>query len=135
MAPSSQSKSALSPIETEVGTLVSSAIRDITERKLAEEKMLLSEERFRLMVQSVKDYAIFMLDPEGHVVSWNEGAQRIKGYTAAEIIGQHFSRFYTPADLEADEPASGLKTAREATVAAREKDGGCARTAPCFGPT
>ncbi len=107
----------LSPLETEDGTLVSSAIRDITARKLAEEKMLLSEERFRLIVQSVKDYAILMLDPEGRIVSWNEGAQRIKGYTADEIIGQHFSRFYTPADLEADRPASELKTAR--------KDGRC----------
>ncbi|MFZ0678428.1 PAS domain S-box protein [Candidatus Binatus sp.] len=107
----------LSPLETEDGTLVSSAIRDVTDRKQAEEKMLLSEERFRLIVQGVKDYAILMLDPEGRIVSWNEGAQRIKGYTAAEIIGQHFSRFYTPADLEADRPASELKTAR--------KDGRC----------
>jgi PAS domain S-box-containing protein len=102
----------LSPLETEDGTLVSSAIRDITARKLAEEKMLLSEERFRLIVQSVKDYAILMLDPEGRVVSWNEGAERIKGYAAAEIIGENFSRFYQPEDVAAGEPARGLRKAR-----------------------
>jgi PAS domain S-box-containing protein len=102
----------LSPLETEEGTLVSSAIRDITERKLVEVKMLQSEERFRLLVQGVKDYAILMLDPEGRVVSWNEGAQRIKGYSAADILGQHFSRFYTPDDVEAGEPARALEMAR-----------------------
>ncbi len=74
--------------------------------------MLQSEERFRLLVQGVKDYAILMLDPEGRVVSWNEGAQRIKGYTAAEIIGQHFSRFYSPEDVAAGEPARELEMAQ-----------------------
>ena len=102
----------LSPIETEEGRLVSSAIRDVTARKLAEEKMLQSEERFRLLVQGVKDYAILMLDPEGRIVSWNEGAQRIKGYTAEEIIGEDFSRFYTPEDIATGEPSRGLKTAQ-----------------------
>ena len=102
----------LSPLETDEGTLVSSAIRDVSDRKRAEEKLLQTEERFRLLVQGVKDYAILMLDPEGRVVSWNEGAQRIKGYTASEIIGQHFSRFYTPEDVEAGEPARELKMAR-----------------------
>jgi PAS domain S-box-containing protein len=103
----------LSPIETEEGRLVSSAIRDVTARKMAEEKMLQSEERFRLLVQGVKDYAILMLDPEGRIVSWNEGAQRIKGYTAEEIIGEHFSRFYTPEDIAAGEPARALKMAQQ----------------------
>ena len=103
----------LSPLETEDGTLVSSAIRDVTDRKLAEEKMLQSEERFRLLVQGVKDYAILMLDPQGLIVSWNEGAQRIKGYTAAEIIGQHFCRFYTPAESQAERPASELAKGRK----------------------
>ena len=102
----------LSPLETEDGTLVSSAIRDITERKLIEEKMLLSEERFRLLVQGVKDYAILMLDPEGRVASWNMGAERIKGYRAEEIIGQHFSRFYSPEDVEAGEPNRELAMAQ-----------------------
>jgi PAS domain S-box-containing protein len=101
----------LSPLETEQGTLVSSAIRDITERKLHEEKMLQSEERFRMLVLGVKDYAILMLDPAGLVVSWNEGARRIKGYSATEILGQHFSRFYSPEDVAAGLPAHGLEMA------------------------
>ena len=70
-----------------------------------------SEERFRLMVLAVKDYAILMLDPAGYVVSWNEGAERIKGYRADEIIGQHFSRFYMPDDVAAGTPAKILEMA------------------------
>jgi PAS domain S-box-containing protein len=66
---------------------------------------------FRLLVEAVADYAIYMLDPEGHVVSWNAGAQRFKGYTAAEIIGRHFSNFYTPEDQEAGLPERVLQTA------------------------
>src|SRR5207249_4796425 len=71
------------------------------------------EERFRLLVEGVKDYAIFMLDPEGFVVSWNAGAERIKGYTADEIIGQHFSVFYPPQAIAQDRPAWELRTALE----------------------
>ena len=74
--------------------------RDLTHRRNADEHLRASEERFRLLVQSVRDYAIFMLDPEGRVATWNEGAQRIKGYTAEEIIGRHFSAFY-PAETRA----------------------------------
>jgi PAS domain S-box-containing protein len=70
--------------------------RDLTERRHAEQDLRESEERFRLIVDSTLDYGLFMLDPEGRVASWNAGAQRIKGYTADEIIGQHFSIFYTP---------------------------------------
>jgi len=70
-----------------------------------------SEERFRLLVDAVVDYAIYMLDPGGNVASWNSGAERIKGYSAQEIIGQHFSKFYTPEDLKIGLPARGLETA------------------------
>ena len=71
-----------------------------------------AEERFRLLIESVQDYAIFMLDPTGHVVSWNPGAERLKQYTAEEIAGQHFSKFYPPVDLAAGKPARELEIAR-----------------------
>jgi len=69
-------------------------------------------DRYRTLVEAISDYAIFMLDPQGHVVSWNSGAQRFKGYTADEIVGQHFSRFYTPEDQAVGLPATALATAR-----------------------
>jgi PAS domain S-box-containing protein len=77
----------------------------------AAEALRQSEERFRLLVERVKDYAIFALDPEGRIVSWNEGAERIKGYRAEEILGQHMSRFYTPEDIERRHPAHLLEAA------------------------
>jgi PAS domain S-box-containing protein len=85
--------------------------RDITDRREAQLAALESERRFRLLVQGVTDYAIFMLNPEGQVTNWNTGAERIKGYTAAEIVGQHFSRFYTQEDAESGLPARALATA------------------------
>ncbi|HWK88588.1 MAG TPA: PAS domain S-box protein, partial [Longimicrobium sp.] len=85
--------------------------RDLTNRRNAEESLRESEERFRLLVHSVKDYAIFMLDPGGHIASWNEGAQRIKGWTEQEILGRHFSTFYPPEELA--KPAWELEEAIE----------------------
>ncbi|KAE9640852.1 PAS domain-containing sensor histidine kinase [Pseudomonas sp. PB106] len=85
--------------------------RDLTDRKMAEETLKQSEQQFRLLVQGVTDYAIYMLSPEGRVSNWNQGAQRIKGYLPEEIIGQHFSIFYTPEDRELGEPRRALDTA------------------------
>lgn len=85
--------------------------QDITDRKIAEDSLRQSEQQFRLLVQGVTDYAIYMLDAGGHVSNWNAGAQRIKGYTQDEVIGTHFSRFYTQQDQENGIPVKALKTA------------------------
>jgi PAS domain S-box-containing protein len=71
-----------------------------------------TDDRYRLLIDSITDYAIYMLDPDGYVASWNPGAQRVKGYTAQDIVGQHFSRFYTEEDMAAGEPQRGLQAAR-----------------------
>ena len=85
--------------------------RDLSERRRVEEKLRRSEERSRQLVESIKDYAIVLLDTEGRVISWNSGAQRIKGYRAEEILGEHFSRFFTPEDIAAGLPEHHLKLA------------------------
>jgi PAS domain S-box-containing protein len=103
----------ITALRDESGGLVGFAkvTRDLTQRRAAEERLRPREERFRLLVHSVKDYAIFMLDPNGIISSWNEGAQRIKGYTRDEIVGRHFSTFYPPEDVAARKPEWELEVA------------------------
>src|SRR6266436_1262670 len=104
----------IDPIRTAARELVGFAkiTRDLTERKVTEEALKQSQEQFRLLVQGVSDYAIYMLDPKGVVANWNLGAHRIKGYTSEEIIGNHFSIFYTDEDREAGEPQKVLETVK-----------------------
>jgi PAS domain S-box-containing protein len=99
----------------DAGTLVGFAkiTRDVTQRQLAQDALAESERQLRLLINNVTDYALFMIDLQGYVSSWNAGGERIKGYTAEEIIGQHFSRFYTDSDRAAGRPARVLAIARE----------------------
>lgn len=102
----------LYPIKRGTETIgFSCLLRNVSERKKGELELRQSEERYRLMVESVKDYAIFMLNPTGHIMSWNEGAKRLKGYHTSEIIGKHFSIFYTAEDLETQKPKRELEIA------------------------
>jgi PAS domain S-box-containing protein len=89
--------------------------RDLTARRAAEEELRRSEERVRLLIESVRDYAIFMIDPQGRIATWNLGAERTKGYRADEIIGESIERFYTPEDRDAGRPAKLL------AIAARDR--------------
>ncbi|MDB5720792.1 MAG: sensor histidine kinase, partial [Alphaproteobacteria bacterium] len=103
----------IDPVRDDSGSLLGFAkiTRDISERRSAEIALAESEQRFRMLVQGVRDYALYMLDPDGRVSNWNSGAQKIKGYSAEEIVGKHFSNFYTPEDRAAGEPARALQTA------------------------
>ena len=85
--------------------------RHVTPEKTAAEALRMSERQFRMLVQGVKEYAIYMLDADGRVTSWNSGAQNIGGYSAEEVIGQHFSRFYTEEDRLSDLPGRALQQA------------------------
>jgi PAS domain S-box-containing protein len=106
----------IDPIRDSNGELVGFAkiTRDITEQQAAREALLESERRFRYLVEGVTDYAIYMLSPSGEVTNWNAGAQRIKGYSHDEVVGCHFSRFYTEEDRSNGLPMHALQTASKA---------------------
>jgi PAS domain S-box-containing protein len=87
--------------------------RDLSIRRRAEQALRETEERYRLLVDGIKDYAIFLLDPTGHVLTWNAGAERIKGYQAGEIVGQHFSKFYPDEAIRVNWPAHELEVAAQ----------------------
>jgi formate hydrogenlyase transcriptional activator len=101
----------LKPIETADGPAVVTFIRDATEQRAAQEALRLNDARLRSIVESIGEYAIYMLDREGHVLTWNPGAERIKGYKADEVLGLHYSRFFTQEDLEQGRPAELLRQA------------------------
>ncbi len=103
----------IDPIVGEDGAIIGFAkiTRDVSDKRAAEQARFESEQQFRLLVQGVRDYAIYRLDKDGLVSSWNAGAEAIKGYRADEIIGRHFSTFYTPEDRERGEPDRALATA------------------------
>jgi PAS domain S-box-containing protein len=105
----------VTPLRDAAGKLTgySKILRDMTERRRAEEELRLTEERFRLMVQAVQDYAVFLMDPAGNVTSWNEGAQRILGYTAEEIVGKPGALFFTEEDRRGGLAGRELRTAAE----------------------
>jgi formate hydrogenlyase transcriptional activator len=101
----------LKSIETAEGPAVFGVVRDVSEQRAAQANLHRTAEQLRSLVESVKDYAIFLLDREGRIETWNAGAERIKGYTADEIIGRHFSIFYPGEDIERGKPADELRVA------------------------
>ena len=105
----------IDPIRDASGELLGFAkiTRDITDKRAAQEALRESEERFRMLVQGVTDYAIYMLSPAGHITNWNAGARRIKGFEHDEVIGTHFSRFYTDEDRNSGMPERALQQAME----------------------
>ena len=103
----------LRPLETPEGTLVVGAVRDARERVAREEELRESQERFELLINGVRDYALYRLDPEGRVASWNSGAERIKGYRAEEVIGRSFSIFFIDEEAQAGRPVEILRSAAE----------------------
>jgi PAS domain S-box-containing protein len=111
----------LKPIVTAEGSAVVTFIRDATEQRAAEEALRLKDTRLRSIVESIGDYAIYLLDRDGHVLTWNLGAERIKGYNADEVLGLHFSRFFIEEDVQQGRPAELL---RQAIVKNRVEDEG-----------
>ncbi len=102
----------LRSVETANGPIVLSFVRDVSFQRISQDALRRSDQQLRSIVDSVKDYAIFLLDPKGYVATWNPGAQRIKGYSAGEIIGQHFSIFYPNDESERKKPDEQLRIAR-----------------------
>jgi formate hydrogenlyase transcriptional activator len=113
---------------------VVSFIRDATEQRAAQEALRLNDLRLRSIVESIGEYAIYLLDRDGHVLTWNPGAERIKGYKADEVLGLHFSRFFTQEDQERGRPPSCCARPRPG-IAWKKKAGACARMARASGPT
>jgi PAS domain S-box-containing protein len=103
----------LKPVDTPGGPVVLSFVRDITEQRAAAEALRNNDQQLRSIIESVGDYAIYLLDADGHVATWNPGGERIKGYTPDEILGKHFSRFFTQEDIERGRPAELLRLAAE----------------------
>ncbi len=101
----------LKPVQTETGAAVVSFIRDVSEQREAQENLRQNDLRLRNILDSIGDYAIYLLDRDGHIMTWNPGAQRIKGYTPDEILGLHFSRFFTSEDQASGHPADLLRRA------------------------
>ena len=101
----------LKPLQTESGPVVLSFVRDVTEQRAAMDALRLNDQQLRSIVESVRDYAIYLLDSSGQVMTWNPGAERIKGYRADEIVGMHFSRFFTQEDIARGRPAEMMRLA------------------------
>ncbi len=103
----------LKPLQTQAGLIVLSFVRDITEQRAAQEALRRADLQLRSIVESVRDYAIYLLDKDGNVMTWNPGAERIKGYTRDDIVGKHFSRFFTQEDRDRNRPAELMRMAAE----------------------
>ena len=101
----------LRPIDDQGSPLVLCLVRDVSKQRAAQDLLRQKDQQLSSIIESVNDYAIFLLDPTGHVATWNPGAERIKGYRADEILGQHFSRFYGQEDVEQGKPQEEIKIA------------------------
>lgn len=111
----------LRPIETMSGPAVMSFVRDMTEQRAVQETSQRKDQQLRAVMESVHDYAIYLLDPQGNIKTWNSGGERIKGYKEAEVLGMHFSRFFTQEDVNRGKPA---KLIHQAVVRGRVEDEG-----------
>jgi PAS domain S-box-containing protein len=101
----------LKPMESEIGPVVLSFVRDTTEQRVALDAMRNQDQQMRSIIESVRDYAIFLMDREGYIVTWGPGGERLNGYTADDIVGKHFSRFFTREDVERNHPAELMRLA------------------------